>query len=686
MIAAIVIALLGFLVMSGLENNSNNLFSEDRSSIGEINGTKVKTEELSAMEQRIIDNAKRENPKLSEEEQTQLKEQAWEELVNQKLLEQEYEKLGIKVTDKELRDMLTSEYADPMIQQNFRDPNTGIFDPTKVKQYIDQLRTSKDTTQKNQWRTFEDGLIKQRMAQKYNALMGMGINMPKGMVEMTNEQRNTLANIDYVAVPYTSVKDDEAKVTDDDCKTYINKYASIFKIEEPLRTADYVSFDIIPSALDTQNSLGAINNVSADFASTDKVEEFIAKNSMMMYDKKFYAAGRGDTKLLDSAMKSAVGSLVGPYYEDGMYKLTRVLAKKEVPDSVKASHILIAYSKDNTEETVKAKADSIFKAIKNGANFEQLASTLSDDGGSKTKAGDLGYFAQGAMVQEFNDYVFGHKTGEMDTVKSQYGIHIVKITDQKDFKLSTQAATLAKAMVAGEATINTAYTKANTFAATIKDKASYEAAIKKAGITKRVAENIRRGQTQIADITNGRELVRWMFDANNGDVSTTMNLKDKYVIACLTNKVEAGIAPVSLVKKSLEGIIRNQKKTKIINDKYKGKTLEAIATAAGVTVLSSDSLRMDGNSNSPVSNEQKVLGAAFNKANQNKTSEALSGREAVYFVKVKAINKLTTTVDPMMIAQEKNMMQMQQMQNIGRNLPFMLKKKAKVKDSRYNFM
>jgi peptidyl-prolyl cis-trans isomerase D len=580
--------------------------------------------------------------------------------------------------------MLTSEYADPMVQQNFRDPNTGAFDANKVKQYLDQLRTSKDTAQKNSFKQFEEGLINQRLSQKYSSLIGMSVYTPKAMAQQTIAQRGNTASIDYVMVPYTSVKDDEVKVTDEDCKTYMNKYATLFNVEQPLRSADYVAFDIIPSTADTQASLGSLNNLATTFAATDKMEEFIANNSMMMYDKKFYAKGRAATPGVDSANNSPVGTIVGPFYEDGMYKMTKVLAKKEVPDSVKASHILVAITKDVSEETAKTRVDSLFKALKSGANFEQLASTLSDDGGSKAKAGDLGYIYQGMMVTEFDEYCFTHSKGSMDTVKTQFGYHIIKITDQKDFKSSTQSATLAKAMVAGEATINKAYAKANNFASTIKDKASFEAAIKKQGVNKRVAENVRQGQNNIQGIGPSRELTRWMFEAKKSDVSSVMNLKDKYVVACLTEQVEKGMAPVSLVKKQLEGIIRNQKKTKTISEKYKGQDLTAIASKAGVTVATADTVSLEGAMQNEIANEQKVIGAAFNTSNVNKVSSGIGGAQGVYFVKVKNINKANTTPEPTAVEQERSMQQMQVMQNLGRNMSFLLKKRAEVVDTRFN--
>lgn len=689
MVGAIVIALLGFLVMSGLDNGGSGLFGgDDRTSIGSINGTKISPQEYRDLEQRMVADARAKNKRVSDRELSQVSEEAWSEVLREKLLEAEYEKLGITVTNKELKDMLTSQdFADPMIRQQFTDPNTGVFDGSKVKEYLSNL-PKMDSNQRKQWLDFETNLIKNRKGSKYTSMLAMGFYVPTPVVTKTLQARDAVAAIDFVKVPFTSVSDDKVKVTDEDCKAFMTKNAKMYTIDKELRAADFVSFDIIPSAADTAKSLGVIMGQRDAFAATTDNLGFISANSDLVYDKAFYAAGRAETPMLDSANNAAVGAVVGPYYEDGMFKLTKILAKKSIPDSVRSSHILIAITKDFSEDAAKVKIDSIEKAIKAGANFEQIASTVSDDGGSKAKGGDLGYQPNGAMVAEYNDFTFEGKVGEMKTVKTRFGWHLIKIVDQKDFKMSTQSATLAKKLVASDETKNIQFTKATNFLKGVTDKASFEAAAKKAGLTVKKVEAMGITQNAVQGLDKAREFVRFAFDNNVGKVSSIINAETSYVVAIVNQIMSPGLAPVSLVKARLEGDIRNNKKAKMIGDQYKGVAdLNAIASKSGQTIMSADTVRQEGLSSQSIGQEKRILGAAFTKGAVGKVLGPIQGFDGVYFIKVKNVTPAATSVaDPLSISQERNMQTGQLMQNLGRALPAILEKKAKVVDNRGSFL
>lgn len=692
MIGAIVVALLGFLFMDSRNSNSGSIFGGNDRSFGSVNGTEISNTEYVGLEQRYLENARSKNPKMTEAETEEVKSQVWDDLVNQKLLEAEYDKLGIQVTDKELQGMLTSQFADPMIQQNFRDPNTGVFDASKVKQYLDNLRTTKDTAQRKQWLEFEKGLIKQRLAQKYTSLVAMGTYTPKGAIDAKFAERNTVASTDFVKVPYTAIEDKKVTVTDDDVNAFIKKYSNSFTLTEAIRKCDYVSFDVIPTTADTQSSLGVLNTNAVEFTTTTNVEEFIGKNSDESFDKNYYANGRAKTAMTDSMGKNSVGTVSGPYFEDGAFKIFRVLDKKELPDSARATHLLIAVTKDMSEDAAEKKIDSLMATVKAGGDLAQLASQLSDDQGSKAKGGDLGYFAQGQMMPEFNDACFFGKTGDLVKVKTNYGWHLLRVTDQKEFKSSAKVAVYSKNLKASEGTMNAAYTKASQFANGVTDKTSFDVAVKKSGATKRVAEGLMATQTMVNGMGASRDLVRWAYDKESkigcisGIKSAKDGLIDKYVVACLIEIAEPGLAPASLVRDRLEGDIRKQKKALMIAKEYKAADLASIASKAGTTVMSADTVLLAGTMNPVLGNEPKVIGACFNKANTNKVSDGIQGNDGVYFIKVKNITPSNITPTDMDYQRERMMIQMQSSQNIGRSIPMILKKKGKVKDNRVNFM
>jgi peptidyl-prolyl cis-trans isomerase D len=457
----------------------------------------------------------------------------------------------------------------------------------------------------------------------------------------------------------------------------------MYTIDKELRSGSYVSFDIIPSSADTGNSLGKIMSLQSELGSSTDLATFISSNSDMIYDKEYYASGRAETPKLDSAHKAPVGAIVGPYYEDGMFKLTKIVDRKSIPDSVRTSHILAAITKDFGEEAAKKRIDSFELAIKAGMSFEQLASTSSDDGGSKAKGGDLGYQPKGVMVSEYNDFMFSGAKGEMKKVKTRFGWHLIKIVDQKDYQSSTQSVTLAKKLIAGDETKNKQYTAATNFLKSVKDKKTFEEQAKKLGLSIRNIEAASKTQSALSGLDKARELVRFLFDNKTGKVSSIINAESSYVVGLVGDVMAKGLAPVKLVKERLSNDIKNNKKTKLIGDQYKGMDLSTIAAKAGVQVMSADTVRQEGESSQLINQDKRVCGAAFNKNAKASVVGPIQGFDGVYFIKTKnVIAAPTSSADPITVGQERNMQMSQMMQNLGRALPLLLQKRAKIEDNR----
>lgn len=689
-VVAIVIALIGFLVMDAMQSNVRSIFGADQTLLAEVNGKRIDNKTFEMLRQKYEENMKRnaKDGNLSDQERAQLMDQTWSDILNETLINEEIEKLGMDLTDKELNDMLTGPYADPMVQQNFADPNTGIFDPNRVSQFLSQIGQDKTGAQRAQWKEFEDMLIKNRKMTKYTDLLSKGIYMPKFMMDDLNRQQTATAAITYVQLPYTMINDADVKISDDDVKKYMDKNKELFTTQEAIAKAEYVVFDIIPSKEDTAESLGSLIANRDAFIATTENEEFVAKNSEESMRDFYYTAK--DLEALDPAAVIAmpVGSVTEPFYMNGSYKMIKIVDKKNMPDSVQASHILIAITEQRTEAQAKASIDSIEAMVKGGMDFAQLAATRSDDQGSAKKGGDLGYIPQGAIGEEFSDFCFSGKTGDVKVVKTQYGYHLTKITDQKNFQPAVKVATVSKSLQAGSATTQAAFAKANEFAASAKDAKTFDEAAKKMGKDKRVADNITKTQQMIQGMGNSREFTRWLYDAKLGAVSPIFNLDDKCVIAKAVSRTEKGsMADVATVKPQVENILRREKKGQMIIEKAKGKTdLNAIALLGATTVKNADTVLMMGGGNPEIGYEPKVLGAAFNKSLVNKVSPGIPGEQGVYFITVRSQNPGTGIDDknPMYKMQQRGM-ESQMTQQMGQVIPYVLKKKAKIEDNRSNF-
>jgi peptidyl-prolyl cis-trans isomerase D len=686
LIGAMVLALVGFLAMDAVQSNTSSFFQKDRT-LGSVNGTKLNAQEYGDMEKEYIENAKTKEKNFDDDKLNESKDNAWNDYITEKLMQSEYEKLGITVTDKELQDMLTGPYPDPYIQQLFRDPKTGAFNPQSVKDYLtQQLPQSKEPGDRERWNKVEAQLIKQRMAQKYSSMLTNGVYTPKAQIENMLAERTSTAAISYVKVAYDTATAG-IKITDEDINAYMNKYKSNFTLEESMRKCEYVAFDIIPTSADSGLSLGKINELQNEFATSTNISDVVVKGDGVI-DNKFYVKGTAPTPAIDSALNKPVGTVVGPIYENGAFKLIRIMAKKNVPDSARASAIIIAINENVKKETAESKIDSLQKAAKAGADFAALAKAYSDDKSNSDKGGDLGFVSAESLPDGFRDSVFYGKVGDIAKILLPQGYALVKVTGQKDFKEASKIAVLSKTLAPSELTINTANNKAAKFAAAAKDKTSFDAAVKKENLMKRVAEGMFENQRAVQGIEgSAREVIKWVFENEKGAVSPVLNLQNKCVIATVTEVFEKGLAPAALARPSLEKELIRQKKAKMIAEKYKGMTsLEAIASKAGTQVLTADTVRLAG-ANEAIGNDAKLIGACFNKANLNKVSSAIEGNEGVYFINVKSQNIApATTIPAAQIEQTRMMMQNQTMQNLNNRLGDLLKKKNKVVDGRSNFM
>ncbi|MBU3677466.1 MAG: hypothetical protein FGM54_09870 [Chitinophagaceae bacterium] len=370
-----------------------------------------------------------------------------------------------------------------------------------------------------------------------------------------------------------------------------------------------------------------------------------------------------------------------------MFSMVKVLDKKSLPDSVKASHILIAINEKRTEDQAKASIDSIEAMVKAGTPIEAFAGR-SDDQGSASKGGDLGYFAAGQMVPEFDEACFQGKTGDLKVVKTQFGYHLIKITDQRNFKPAVKLATVSKILQPGNATIQAAYAQATAFTSEAKDAKTFDATAKKMNKDKRIADNITQTQIMIQGLGSAREVSRWAFENNIGAVSQIFNLDDKCVIAKLVSRVEKGsMADVAAVRPQVESILKREKKAVMIAEKAKGKSsLQDIALLANAEVKRADTLLYVGSGNEAIGFEPRVIGAAFNKALVGKLSPAIPGEQGVFFIQLDKINEAPAPqLNNPMITMQSRQMENQLMNQASSYIPYILRKKATIEDNRHKF-
>lgn len=692
---AIAVALIGFLVQDAfVGRGGGGLFRGRSTSVGSVNGKKLEANEFEAMVTQIKNQYKQYNYPIDE---ANAREQAWNGFIAETTLEDECEKLGITVGPKEIEDMLYVHPSDDIKNAKpYQNPQTGQFDPNLLRQQIADLKKSKDKNQIEGVNQYLLSLQKNRIQQKFSSLLTNTAYFPKWMLEKQTTESSSLASVSYVNVPYTSISDSTVKVSDDDIQAYINKHKEQFK-QEASRGIAYVSFDAFPSAEDTALILNTLQNLKAEFASTpdDQVAAFLVKSgSQANYFDAYIPKATIQVPAKDSILSLAKGAIYGPYMDNGSFVMAKMIDQKVLPDSARARHILIATMDPRSgqqlldDSTAKKRIDSIRVAIEGGARFDSLAHKYSDDntgpdGGSAAKGGDLGYFAPNAMVKEFNDFVFNGKKGERKVVKTEYGYHYIEITDQKNFGPAYKIAYMSKPIVTSQVTEDKIQGLANLFANESRNAKAFDENAKKKGYNKMIASDIRPMMATIPGIGEKRELVKWIYNADLGDVSEAYSVGSKYVVVLVNEINKEGTISPAKARPMIEYVLKNEKKGEMIKAKIgTPASLEAVASANGQQVIKADSVRFS----SPflAAQEGKVGGYVFSANAKGKISPAIPGNAGVYVLRTENVYALPTS--GMSIEQQRQaLMQGQRGNQVIQFVSAGLKKLAKIKDNRGDF-
>jgi peptidyl-prolyl cis-trans isomerase D len=698
----IALSLIGFIFMDA---RTTRLFSGNKSSdVGSVNGKNIEIADFQRQITSAEEQAKMRGYPMNEAMQQNVKESVWRQMVEDALLTDDYAALGLDVSDKEVNDMLVGANAIPDVKRAFTDPKTGIFDNQAAAAQINQLRTlyksgpkrNADNQRYEAARSFFEEsvpqIIKMRLREKYMALMANSSYVPRWMIEKANADNSQIAKVSYVNTPYFTVSDSAVKISDGEIQDYISKHQSLYKQEES-RSIAYVTFDASASSKDTSRLKEQLSELAGQFAKADDPQAFLNRvGSQQPYFDGYIGKARIQVPNKDSIFALQKGQTYGPYLDAGSYTVAKLIDIKTLPDSVRARHILVATTNPQNgqpimdDSTAKKKIDSIRTLLAKGESFDSVAAKLSDDPGSREKGGDLGYFTADRMVKEFADFCFNGKKGEKGVVKSQFGYHYIEIMDQKDFEPSYKIAYLSRKIEASPETDQAASGLASQFRAESTDAKAFDQNVEKGHLQKLLAPDITPAEYAIPGLGTKRELVKWIYGANLGEISDPYPVEDKYVVAIVTEINKEGTMSPAKARAQIEPILRNQKKAEQIAKKLGNPaSLDAVASASGQQIQTADSLRF----NSPylpngAGQEPKVIGTAFDKQLAGKpVSPAINGTSGVYFVRVDNVSALSNAEAD--IQQQRFMQEQQQRYGVQNRLIDALRKIATIKDNRGNF-
>lgn len=690
-IGVIALSLIGFILMDAKPGGNGGIFGGNpSSSIGKVNGEPIEYNEFNA---KVKQAEEQYGGRVSGTQVYEIRQSVWDQLVAEKVLVKEFEKLGLSFSPKEMSSIMFSNDAPYALKQAFSDKATGQYDIAKVQEWWQQAKKSKGEQRDAIESQIVEPMKLQALYNKYNSMLAASAYYPSWMQQKDIAESKTFASISFVAVPYNVISDSTVKVSDEEIMDYMKKHKAIYK-QDGGRNISYVTFSANPSAADTLKSLDAVSVLKAPFVADTNAKAFVARNMSAI---NFYDGYTLKSKLAmgqkDSIAALSTGNVFGPYLDGGNFVLAKMVNVRQLPDSVKVRHILVSTKDPQTgqplleDSIAKKRIDSIAAAIKGGADFNEMVIKYTDDKGSKDKKGEYDFTSTqfGSLAKEFAETIFYGGTGDKKVVHTDFGWHYIEVLNQKNFEPAYNVAYLAKQILATDETVNNASMKATKLSGEARNAKSLENYIIKNGIQKvDVPDMIKQNDYRLGGLQDARQLIKWAFDAKQGEVSEPFSIEDQFVVAVVNKIQPEGLPDAKTARPMVELTVRNLKKAEMITKKLTPTpTLESAAAAYNLqigTAGADSSLSFSSQIINGVGNEPKVIGASYNKAFQAKVSEPITGTNGVYVIKINSIgNKPIDT--PEMLAQQADQRTKGLLQQ-GSGWFESLKKTANIKDNR----
>ena len=658
LILVIAMALFAF-ILSGLFDGSTSFSSKSQNVIATINGEDIKRDDF--MDK--VENAQRQQ--AGQGTSTQAMNRVWDQEVRKAVMETQFNELGLVVERDQMRDLLKLSLGS---FEEFKDAN-GIFDEDKLNEFIANLKaTAPESTllagspiNYEAWTNYESTISSGGIQLTYMNMVKAGVIGTLAEGELDYKLENDKADIKFVQIPFSSIPDSTITVSKSDIKDYINENKGKYEVEAS-RDIHFVQFKEEASLEDEANikssllallddkieynSSSKLNDTIIGFNNTLDNEAFVNANSAIKYNNNFVLKSSLPTAIVDSIYNLNAGSIYGPYKQGNYYMLSKIVEEKQIPDSVKVRHILIPFagatradaSITKTDTQAKTTADSIYNVIKsNRSKFVSLLD-LSSDKVSNEKDGEIEFAYTAGMAQEFKDFSFENKKGDLDVVKTSFGYHIIEILEQKNIQKAQKIATLAQEIEPSEHTIDQTFNKTSKFEIAVSSQ-DFETVAKESNYTVKPVSNMGELDESIPGLGNQRAIVRWAYEneTNVGDIRR-FNIQGSggYAVVILAAKNKKGLMSVENASVTAIPEIRKEKKAALIRARITGTTLEDIAANENQTVKTALAINMKTPTLSGAGREPKIIGTAFG-LKEGGISKPIDGNLGVYIVQTTKI-------------------------------------------------
>ena len=664
-----------------------------KTSIGIINGVEIQGTDFNykvdanAETQKINQGVET----LTYDELFRIKENTWQQIVNEILMDEEFAQLGLVVSGDELFDQIQGENPHPLILQYFTNPETGRYDRNLILNYLQNL-DQVDEQSRNQWLSFEQYIKRDRLNTKYGNLILKAYYVPEVFSRMRYENQKKTAEFRYAYKKYAEIPDSLVSYTEEDERRYYEENKHRFE-QETTRDIDYVIFEVTPSQEDMSNIENDVRDIFRDFTYAENVPVFVNTTSDARYDSSWFAEGTLPV-LIDSLMfNSEVNVFVEPYIDEEQWHMAKLMDVQYRPDSLRAEHILISYvgafrtaeGVARTKTEAKALADSLYVVIRNNPDkLQELAVQYSNDGSVEQNLGDLGWFPDGNMVYAFNEAARNSNIGDITTAETIFGYHVIKLTGKTDTRKKVRIAEIVRDIVPSTRTFQALYTQASKFAGENNTIEKFDQAVINEGLDKREATYLREMSSSIPGLDDPRGIVRWVFyeKTNIGSVSGVFELENKFVVAAVKDERFEGVIPYDEMREKLTANVLNEVKGEFIINKINESGITdiyQIASQMNTSLDTNTTLTFSSRNIPGFGSEGEVIAKIFTMS-PNENSGPIAGNGAVFVV---VLDNISEAPELGSYAMYRTQMVTDFERNVRNNYPYRaIEKNADIEDHR----
>lgn len=642
LVAVIGIALLAFIIGDFL-NSGVTYFNRHRENVAVIEGEAINIRDYQAAIEQLTEVYKIQTNRndIDEEVLSQIRSSVWENLVREKLMNEEARKIGLVVTSEELSDRLIGNNIHPIIMQiPFFHDETGNFNRSNVinfLNYLDQDATSNEMAQQQEqlrtyWLYWESAIKNNILEEKYNDLISKSITANNLDAKSNFDATLVSTDFSYVMQPYYAVADSLISVSDSEVKTRYNKNKEQYK-QKASRSINYVTFDLKPLEDDYKQVQEWMDRVSHEFETTEDVVGLINSNSDVMYDGYNYSEKTVPAVLKEFAFSAKEGDFFGPVFENDTHIMAKVMQTGIMrSDSVKLSHIYLQPGEE-------LRADSIYKVLLNdkNADFGTLAMQYSQVQETAANGGDIGYLVEGmkGIDKEFLA-AFDKKVGDIFKFSNVNGTQIVKVTEKTKDIPKVKLAILERKVTPSSRSQAKVYNDAKQFAASAKSLDEFNSLAQEYNVFVKPAANLTEDAERIAALPQSRQIVRWAFTGELNEVSDVYDTGDQFVVAIITEVNKDGYAPIETTSPQIKAeLVKEKKADYIIKDIAErlstNNSLDALANSLGTDIKMANSINFASYQFGSSGFEPYVVGKALN-VPMNTISAPIKGNSGVYVV------------------------------------------------------